>query len=164
MTDSMTGMSGAALVMGAAAALALGGALVLQYGFGAEPCQLCVWQRYPHAALIVLGVVGFVAAPRAALLIGGLVALGSAGLALYHFGVENGFWALPAGCAAGAEATSVEELRLLLLDARPSCDQVSFTLFGLSLALWNAVVSFGLALLAATALARSGSLVPSAAR
>jgi disulfide bond formation protein DsbB len=157
-------MSAAALLMGIAAAVALGGTLVMQYGFGAEPCQLCVWQRYPHAALIVLGIAGYLAVPRAALLIGGLVALGSAGLALYHFGIENGFWALPAGCAAGQDATSVEELRQLLLEAPPACDQVSVTLFGLSLALWNAVVSFCLALLAATVLAQAGTLLPRPAR
>lgn len=163
-SNSTSTSSAAALLMAAAAAAALGGALVMQYGFGAEPCRLCVWQRYPHAALIVLGIAGFLAVPRAALLIGGLVALGSAGLALYHFGIENGFWALPAGCIVGQEAESVEQLRQLLLEAPPACDQVSATLFGLSLALWNAIVSFCLALLAATALAQTGSLVPRAAR
>lgn len=145
----------AALVMALVAAAALLAALVLQYGFGAAPCRLCIWQRYPHLALIVIGLVGFVVWPRPALAIGGMVALGSAGLALYHVGIEQGVWSLPEGCAAGARAESIEELRRALLEAPPACDQVSFTLLGLSLASWNVVVSLLLAALALFALGRS---------
>ena len=144
----------AALIMALAATAVLVGALVIQYAFDAAPCQLCVWQRYPHVALMLLGVLGFFVWPKAALLAGGGVALGSAGLALYHAGIEQGFWALPAGCAVGTDAGSVEELRQMLLQAAPACDQVSFTLFGLSLALWNAIASLMLALLAVLALSR----------
>ena len=154
----------AALLLALASAAILLAVLALQYLGDLPPCPLCVWQRWPYVGVVALGLVGWRWQPRPLLGLIALLLLTTAGIGAYHVGVEQGWWALPAGCAAGAEATSVEELRLLLLDARPSCDQVSFTLFGLSLALWNAVVSFGLALLAATALARSGSLVPSAAR
>ena len=117
----------AALGMALSAASILVAVLVLQYAFGAEPCQLCVWQRYPHLVLVLLGVLGFLVWPRAALLAAGTVALGSAGLALYHVGIEQGFWALPAGCTAGHEASSVEELKRLLAEAPPACDQSAFT-------------------------------------
>lgn len=159
LSNPISGTGAAALGIAAVSALALAAVLVMQYGFGAEPCPLCIWQRYPHLALIVLGLAGYFVAPRPALLAAGLVALGSAGLALYHVGIESGFWALPSGCTVGGGATSVEELRSMLLEAPPSCDQVTFTLFGLSLALWNAILSLLLAGLAATALARGENLV-----
>lgn len=152
-----------ALAMALFAAAILIGALVIQYAYDAEPCQLCVWQRYPHLALVLIGVVGFVFWPRAALLTGGFVALGSAALALYHVGIEQGFWALPANCSAGTDAQSIEELRRVLLEAPPACDQVSFALFGFSLALWNAFASLMLALLAVLALTRAAEPSPRAA-
>ena len=138
----------ASLLVGSLSAAMLVAVLVMQYGFGADPCQLCIWQRYPHVALVLLGIVGYLAWPRRALLAAGAVALGSAGLALYHLGIEQGFWALPAGCVAGGEAETVDELRRLLMESPPACDQVSFTLLGLSLALWNAGASLLLAVLA----------------
>jgi disulfide bond formation protein DsbB len=93
----------------------------------------------------VLGLVGWRWQPRALLALAALVLLVGAGLGVYHVGVEEGWWALPAGCAAGASAQSVEDLRRLLAEAPPACDQVSFTFLGLSLAGWNVVASLALA-------------------
>ncbi|MGI9511251.1 MAG: disulfide bond formation protein B, partial [Geminicoccaceae bacterium] len=64
----------------------------------------------------------------------------------YHVSVEQGWLALPAGCAAGTDASSVEELKAMLKAAPPTCDQVTFTIFGLSLAAWNLVSSLALTL------------------
>ena len=117
----------------------------LQYVADLAPCRMCIWQRWPFAALIVLGLVGAFWKPWLALLLAVLLLLLSAGLAGYHVGVEQGWIALPAGCTAGGEATSVEELKALLAEAPPSCDQVSFSLLGLSLAGWNLITSLVLA-------------------
>jgi disulfide bond formation protein DsbB len=125
-----------------------------QYLGGAAPCQLCIWQRYPYAVLIVLGLVGYFWQPRLMLGLSFLVLLVGAGLAGYHFGVEEGWFALPTGCAAGADATSVEELRRMLSEAPPACDQVRFTVLGWSLAAWNFLASLALALFAGAAAIR----------
>ena len=119
--------------------------LTLQYLGDLPPCPLCVWQRWPYVAVAVLGLVGWRWQPRALLALAALVLLVGAGLGVYHVGVEEGWWALPAGCAAGASAQSVEDLRRLLAEAPPACDQVSFTFLGLSLAGWNVVASLALA-------------------
>ena len=111
----------------------------------AAPCRMCIWQRWPFAALIALGLAGAFWKPRIALLLVVPLMLLSAGLAGYHVGVEQGWIALPASCAAGGDATSVEELKALLANAPPSCDQVAFKLFGFSLAAWNLVTSLALA-------------------
>ena len=44
-----------ALIAGAGSALLLGGAFVFQ-ALGYAPCKMCIWQRWPHALAIVLGV------------------------------------------------------------------------------------------------------------
>jgi disulfide bond formation protein DsbB len=125
--------------------------LALQYFAGLEPCPLCIWQRYPHLVVVALGLIGWRWRPRDMLGLIALVLLVGAGIAAYHVGVEQGWVALPAGCAAGQGATSVEELRQMLAEAPPACDQVSFTLLGLSLAGWNLLGSLVMAGIAAAA-------------
>jgi disulfide bond formation protein DsbB len=150
----------ACLLLAVASGAILLGALSLQYLGGLPPCPLCIWQRWPYVAVIALGIAGWRRQPRAALGIAIAVLLGGAGLAAYHVGVEQGWWALPGSCVAGGGAESVEDLRRLLAEAPPACDQVSFTLAGLSLAGWNLVTSLGLAafaLVSALGPGRSGA-------
>jgi disulfide bond formation protein DsbB len=137
--------SRASLLLALASAAILLAALALQYLGGLPPCPLCIWQRWPYVAVIALGLIGWRWRPRALLGIATLVLLGGAGLAAYHVGIEQGWWALPGGCIAGASAESVEELKRLLAEAPPACDQVGFTLLGLTLAGWNLVASLALA-------------------
>lgn len=136
-------------------ALGLAGALVIQFGFGGEPCELCLWQRYPHLAVVGLGLLTWFWRSRAMLALVGLVLAGSAALAAYHVGIEQGLWALPEGCLAGQQAGSVDELRALLQEAPPACDQVSVSFAGLSLAAWNGLASLGMAGFAFTVLFRA---------
>ncbi len=144
----------ASLLLALASGAILAAVFAFQYLGGAAPCPLCIWQRYPYAVLIALGVVGYFWQPRAMLALAGLVLLVGAGLGGYHYGVEQGWFALPAGCAAGTEANTIEELRQLLREAPPACDQVRFTVLGLSLAAWNVLASLGLAAFAAAAAMR----------
>jgi disulfide bond formation protein DsbB len=141
----------ASLLLALASVAILAAVFAFQYLGGAAPCPLCIWQRYPYVVLIVLGMAGFFWRPRLMLGLGVLTLLVSAGLAGYHYGVEQGWFALPAGCAAGGEATSIEELRQMLREAPPACDQVRFTVLGWSLAAWNFLASLGLAAFAAAA-------------
>jgi disulfide bond formation protein DsbB len=144
----------ASLLLAIAAALILAAVFAFQYLGGAAPCPLCIWQRYPYGLLIALGVIGVFWQPRPMLALGALVLLVGAGLAGYHYGIEQGWLALPAGCVAGGEATSIEELRQMLREAPPACDQVQFTVLGLSLAAWNVLASLGLAAFAGYAAAK----------
>jgi disulfide bond formation protein DsbB len=154
----------AALLLALASGAILLSVLALQYLGDLPPCPLCVWQRWPYVGVAALGLLGWRWRPRVLLALAALALLVGAGLGAYHLGVEEGWWALPAGCAAGASAQSVEDLKRLLAEAPPACDQVSFTLLGLSLAGWNVVTSLALAayaLAAALGLGRdqSGSSV-----
>lgn len=150
----------AALLLALAAMAILLTALAFQYLVGLAPCHLCVLQRWPYVALVALGLIGWRWRPRALLALAVPVLLVGAGLGAYHLGVEQGWWALPAGCAAGENAQSVEDLKRLLSEAPPACDQVAFTFLGLSFAGWNIVASLTLATYATAAalgLGRAGA-------
>ena len=148
----------ALILIASCGVLVLSAVLLLQYGYGAPPCRLCIWQRWPWLAMIVLGLGGLFIRPGLALVLCALAALIGAGIGGYHFGIEQGIFALPPGCVAGAGAGSVEELRQMLAEAPPSCDQVNFTLMGLSLAAWNVVVSLLVTALALSVLSRTATV------
>jgi disulfide bond formation protein DsbB len=141
----------AALLLALAAVAILLAVLAFQYIGGLPPCPLCVWQRWPYVGVVLLGLVGWRWQPRPLLGISALLLLTTAGIGVYHVGVEQGWWALPAGCAAGADAQSIEDLKRILAEAPPACDQVAFTFLGLSLAGWNVVAGVALAACAAAA-------------
>ncbi|MEX0759103.1 MAG: disulfide bond formation protein B [Tistlia sp.] len=132
------------------AAIAL--ALVAQHGFGLEPCVLCIWQRWALgiAALLALpAVIWRGPARRLSLAASGLGYLASAAIAGFHSGVENGWWQGTAGCHAPSfqGATSAEQLReSLMATAVVACDEVSWSLLGLSMADYNLLYSAALGL------------------
>jgi disulfide bond formation protein DsbB len=132
----------------------LGSAYVAEYGFGLQPCALCLWQRYPYMATIALGGLGVMAAAwplgrRLCVALAGAAFLAGAGVAGFHVGVEQGWWEGLASCSAPViePGMSVEELREVLAarsDVVP-CDEPAWTLFGLSMAAYNLLVSLVLA-------------------
>jgi disulfide bond formation protein DsbB len=148
-TESVEPARRIAAVVGVLAATALAVAWTLQYGFGFAPCHLCLLERWPYIAVIGITAAGVLLGwPRAALAVAALVLLGGGVLSGYHFGIEQGLFALPDSCVATGGATNIEELRRQLLSAPPTCDQVSASFLALSLAAWNGLFSLALAALA----------------
>ncbi|MBV8888408.1 MAG: disulfide bond formation protein B [Alphaproteobacteria bacterium] len=132
----------------AASVAVLGGALLSQYWGGLAPCELCLLQRWPWAVAITIALIVLLAGDRAPRRwVAGVVAFVfaiSAGLALYHVGVERHWVPGPSACtASGAgHAQTVEEMKALILKAAPvQCDQVAWSLFGVSMAGWNLFAS-----------------------
>lgn len=148
-------------VLFTASVLALGTALASQYWGGLAPCQLCIAQRYPYAMVIGLGGVGFGLACRGRVAplmfpaLAGLAALAmfaDAGIAAYHVGVEQQWWAGSAGCVGATGAATVEAMRAQILSApMVRCDQVAWSLFGISMAGYNVFATVGLGAFAAAA-------------
>ncbi len=133
-----------ALALGAAVA-ALGGALVSQYVFGLEPCVLCIYQRYPYVAVIVLALLALLLArrpgPAPAVLMAliGAAFLTTAAIGAFHVGVEQKWWTGTSACGSGLDAgASFEEFKAQIL-AGPTvrCDEVPWSLFGVSMAGYN---------------------------
>jgi len=123
----------------------LGAALVSQYVFGLQPCELCLWQRWPYVAAILFGLAAvFVPARlRATLLIlAALAFVATAGIGVFHFGVEQHWWAGLPSCSGGTSASTVDELRAQLM-GKPivRCDDIAFQFLGLSMAGWNVIAA-----------------------
>ncbi len=146
-------------IVALAAAIALATAFALEHLGGYAPCSLCLYERWPWALALIAALGGqLIGRPRPALLIAGLLLLGNAGLSAYHVGVEAGWFALPGTCTAGGAVTTLEELRAQLEAARPTCDRVALSVFGLSLAAWNGIAAAGIAVLAVLTLVRAPRL------
>ena len=129
----------------------LGSALLSQYVGGLQPCVLCIYQRIPYAIAIALGLMVFLLASgrgaRSLLALAGLVFLAGAAIAAFHVGVEQHWWAGTAECGGNiGKNLSLEELRAQILDAPiVRCDDVAWSLFGVSMAGYNFLLSLGLA-------------------
>ena len=128
-------------------AAVLGSAFVSQYWGGLAPCELCLLQRWPWIAAIVISLIAIIVASRSALrwvalLLVMVFAVGSA-LALYHVGVEKHWFAGPDACTGAATAAdTVEALKARILGQMPvRCDEPAWSLWGISLAGWNLLAS-----------------------
>lgn len=148
----------AALLGAAGSAGLLAAAYVFQYGFGYLPCTLCYWQRGPHFALVLMGLLALMLKSRKIrlllLALMALTALGNAGLALFHTGVEQHWWKGLSSCAAPtAVATDIEAARALIYGAAQvaACDSAAWVFMGLSMASWNGVFCLALFIWYATA-------------
>ncbi len=126
------------LVATAGSVALLGGAFIFQ-ALGYPPCAMCLWQRWPHAVAILIGVVALALGNRALAWLGALAALTTGLIGVYHAGVEQKWWAGPSTCTGGGPITgdllSTDAPRLVM------CDVISWQMFGLSMAAWNAVFS-----------------------
>ncbi len=129
------------LLLGSASLL--GGAFAFQHFGGLHPCELCIWQRWAHAVTLVVASLAVFAptGPRRGLLgLGALSILAGAGIAMFHVGVEQKWW-------KGLETCSVDDLGsgdfLTGILAAPvvQCDQVAWSLAGISMAGYNAILS-----------------------
>jgi disulfide bond formation protein DsbB len=126
-------------------------AFFFQYVVGLQPCILCIWQRWPYAVVIVLAGLALMlarSAPARAALLGlsGVALLVGAGIAAFHVGVEQHWWVGTPGCGVTERADTVEALRAQLMAAPVvRCDEVPWSLFGISMAGYNIVISLALA-------------------
>ncbi|MFZ7090677.1 disulfide bond formation protein B [Primorskyibacter sp. 2E233] len=136
------------LAAGGSAALMLG-ALGFQYIGEMPPCKLCYWQRYGHVLAILVGAVALWRPIAPLLWIGALGAFSSSVIGLYHSGVERKWWEGPNSCTSGSIAgLTPEELTQKILEAPLiRCDDIPWEMFGLSMANYNVLVSFVLALI-----------------
>ena len=123
--------------------LLLAGAYVSQYVFGLYPCEMCWWQRWPHFAAVGLALLSFFVAPKrlwVALAAGGILTSGLIGL--FHAGVEYGWWQGVTSCAAIPQTGEGESaLDAIMNSPLVRCDEPAWTLFGISLAGFNFLIS-----------------------
>ncbi|MFV1531118.1 MULTISPECIES: disulfide bond formation protein B [unclassified Phaeobacter] len=137
------------LIASAGSAALLLGAFGFQYIGEMAPCKLCIWQRYPHGAAVVIGALALAAPLLILPYLGALAALATAAIGAYHTGVERGWWEGPNSCTSGPIGNlSSEDLMQQIMSAPlVRCDEVPWELFSLSMASWNAIASLLLAVI-----------------
>ena len=125
--------------------LSLSIAYFIQYVLGHKPCNLCIIERIPYIAAIILISLIFIL-NRYQKIISSLILIffifGSV-VSFYHFGIEQGFFSESLVCDLGnSQPLNKEELLNQLKKAEiVSCKDVTFRFLGLSLATINTVIS-----------------------
>ena len=135
--------------------------IVMALGFehigGLVPCKLCLTQRLPHYGLIIIALISL-ALPKPQLIwrsIAALCAIVTGGIGVQHVGVEKGWWQGPQGCSSqigGGDLSSLTDALLATPVVR--CDEIAWSLMGVSMAGWNALISLAMAGFLGYALAR----------
>ncbi|MDQ2065639.1 disulfide bond formation protein B [Xinfangfangia sp. CPCC 101601] len=144
---------------GLGSAALLIGAFGFQHLGGLPPCQLCIWQRWPHAVAVLVLALLLATGWRVLAVLGALAAMTSAGIGLFHLGVEQGWWEFISTCTQGSIAglSGADLLDPTLATPPPvRCDAIAWSFMGLSMAAWNAVLSTLLAGLWTMAALRRG--------
>ena len=126
--------------------LSLSTAYFIQYVLGHKPCNLCIIERIPYIAAIILISLIFIL-NRYQKIISSLILIFfifGAVVSFYHFGIEQGFFSESLVCDLGnSRPINKEELLNQLKKAEiVSCKDVTFRFLGLSLATINTVISF----------------------
>ena len=120
-------------------------AYFIQYILNHEPCNLCLIERIPYFAAIILISLIFILNKfeKIISLIVGLFFIFGATVSFYHFGIEQGFFSESLVCDLGNsnKATSARDLLKQLEENTVSCKDVTFRILGLSLATFNTIIS-----------------------
>ena len=125
--------------------LSLSIAYFIQYVLGHKPCNLCIIERIPYIAAIILISLIFIL-NRYQKIISSLILIFfifGAVVSFYHFGIEQGFFSESLVCDLGnSQPINKEELLNQLKKAEiVSCKDVTFRFLGLSLATLNTIIS-----------------------
>ncbi|HBZ42597.1 MAG TPA: disulfide bond formation protein B [Maritimibacter sp.] len=144
-----------ALAAGGSAALLIG-AFIFQ-ALGYAPCKMCLWQRYPHGVAIAVGALALILKQKWMAWIGALAALATAGIGVFHSGVERKLWDGPSSCTGGSTSgISTTDLMDQIMSAPlVRCDEIPWEMFGVTMANLNALFSVALAVVWVLAATRS---------
>ena len=129
----------------------LAGAFGSEYLGGLYPCDMCWWQRWAHIAALVFALLSFAPMPdkgRSLVWLAAAAILVSGAIGGYHAGVEAKIFEGFTQCtSAGGAATAEEMLEQIMNAPMIRCDEVQWSLLGISMAGWNAILSLGFGIL-----------------
>ena len=110
------------------------------------PCNLCLAERIPYIVSIILALTVLISNKyeKFILIVIGLLFSVGAIVSFYHFGIEQGFFNESLVCDLGlnSQATTTQDLLKELDTKTISCKDVTFRIFGFSLATFNTIISF----------------------
>ena len=120
-------------------------AYYIQYVLGHKPCNLCIIERLPYLAAVILISLVFILSKYEKILLSVVLLffIFGAVVSFYHFGIEQGFFSESLVCDLGnSKNLSKDELLNQLKNSTVvSCKDVTFRFFGLSLATINTIIS-----------------------
>jgi disulfide bond formation protein DsbB len=126
----------------------LAGAWGSQLIGGLAPCEMCHWQRWPHYAALGVAALSFVVPQRPVgmlfVLFAAVLVAVSGAIGVFHAGVEYHWWQGITACTAPVgQGDPMEILNQALRRPLVRCDVPQWTMFGISLAGFNALLSLG---------------------
>tara|TARA_Y100001970_G_scaffold291226_1_gene427579 strand:+ start:1753 stop:2232 length:480 start_codon:yes stop_codon:yes gene_type:complete len=118
-------------------------AVYVEYVLGAKPCKLCIYQRIPYIVAIFLCFFGYSNLKKNVwIYLVSLTFLISFLISVYHTGIENNIFDEFSGCTSNnLNITNKDDLLQSLSESTPNCKDVTFRIFGLSLATINMFIS-----------------------
>ena len=124
---------------------ALGLAYFIQHILGHKPCNLCLIERIPYIFAIIIISLGLILKKfeKAIIVFLILIFLAATIISFYHFGIEQDFFKESLVCNLDGNITNLskEDLIKKLPQQTVSCKDVSFRIFGFSLATINTIIS-----------------------
>ena len=125
--------------------LSLSIAYFIQYVLGHKPCNLCLIERIPYIASVILISLIFIINKfeKIISIIILLLFIFGAVVSFYHFGIEQSFFSESLVCDLGNNANLTKEQLLKQLESSSivSSKDVTFRVLGLSLATINTIIS-----------------------
>ncbi|MEX1037069.1 MAG: disulfide bond formation protein B [Sneathiella sp.] len=130
-----------------AAIAALGIAFTAQYVFDLWPCVLCLYQRWPYAVVIIVSLAGLALRKRMGawpfLMLCAAAFAATAAIGGFHVGVEQGWWEGSQECVGDtAKTESLQDLKAKIMSTPiVRCNDVAWSLFGISMAGYNFIAA-----------------------
>ena len=126
-------------------------AYFIQYVLGHQPCNLCLIERVPYILTIIVITLTliFKKFEKICLIILALIFVSAMFISIYHFGIEQGFIneSLVCDLKNKSDSLTTEDLLKELKEKTISCKDVTFKIFGLSLATINSIISLILSII-----------------
>ena len=118
-------------------------AYILELFFNHPPCNLCEYQRVPYFLLLLISLVSVKIKKKQLKIVALICFFSSFIISGFHSLVERKLIEFNIGCTStGSDIDNIEDLRNFL-EQKPliKCDEISFSILGLSLANLNFVIS-----------------------
>ncbi len=134
-------------VIGILSLIAITSALIAEFYFNLEPCKMCLKQREPYYAIIATFiVVAFLRLQKKIWFFLGLQIISAYGIfySVWHVAIENKMISGPSGCSQELKITTdISNLKEQILSkAVTNCEDVTWTIFGISAATINSLLFF----------------------
>jgi len=123
-------------------------AYIAEFIYGILPCKMCLYQRYIYYILIIVSIfyIFLNKNKKYYFLLVGIVLLVGIIISLWHLGIENKIIPGPSGCSIDMQNVSDQKdlKKLIIENPVVSCNQVNWSIFGISFVFINFIMQLAL--------------------